>query len=556
MKMTIEGFREVCCSLRIRHIVILLCFLFADIVPANAQFVLPKKKKKESADTLKLKEHFAFRTNAVEWFALMPNIAIEYDLGRTNYNHWTIGLSGRYNWDTKPEFKSYDVYNLAEGKLELRNYWHTRTRNGSYNNLLNYLTSRERKNPRYWRAYYLGGYVAGGLFSMKFSENGYQGKEINAGISFGAILPMYTYKGSMLDIELGASVGGVYVDCDKYRLDRETNCYVTTGSKKGFVQYPLVTDLRAAIVYRFGHSVKNKYKYNQAKHLSEEEARAIHQKLMQAKQDSINKVRETERKVKLAAKAEKAMNDSIAKAKTKADKAAKAEQAAASKAAVKAQKAANDSVAKAKAVNDKKAKADKAAAASKAKADVTANAKAEKAEAAAKAKAEKALAEEKAKAEKTAAKANAKKAKAEKTEVAPTPATTAETSKNQDKTVKAEKAKKVKLTQEQKDSIALFKKAEKLGKAEKAAKAKADKEAAKFDAKVSARAEGDKTADSSEYADKIAKAAKADKAAKKKAAKEAKSQAEQDEYENKEILKRQAEEEAEKAKAEQKANKE
>ena len=128
---------------------------------------------------------------------------------------------------------------------------------------------------------------------------------------------------SFLDLELGASIGALYYDYDKYRLDRESNCYVRTSSKKGFLMYPVVTDLRVAMVYRYGHSVKNKYKFDQVKQLARVEAKTIYNKHRQEQRDSVNAAREKERKIKLAAKAEKATADSIAKATAKAEKAAK-----------------------------------------------------------------------------------------------------------------------------------------------------------------------------------------------------------------------------------------
>lgn len=439
------------------RLALLLCVMFVVTVPSSAQFTL-KKKKKETIDTLNVKERFAFRTNGVEWLMLVPNLAVEFDLGKTNYNHYTIGLSGRYNWHTNPKLKSYNVFNVAEGRIEVRNYWHTRTKNGGYSNIFEYMTSRERHNPRYWRAYYLGGYAAAGTFSFKFAKEGYQGREANAGVTFGGIIPMYTYKKSFLDLELGASIGALYYDYDKYRLDRESNCYVRTSSKKGFLMYPVVTDLRVAMVYRYGHSVKNKYKFDQVKQLARVEAKTIYNKHRQEQRDSVNAAREKERKIKLAAKAEKATADSIAKATAKAEKAAKDSLAREQAKSAKAEKQANE-----KAMRDK---------------------------------------------------ANAEKQ-------------SKKSAKNE--AVKEERAKK-----SEKKEKAVKEKAEPKKKAEKEKKSSKDKE--KVD----------------EYADKIAKAEKQDEAARKKAEKIAKKQAEKDAYEQKQLEKKQA---ADEAKAEKKSKK-
>ena len=48
-------------------------------------------------DTLSAADRLSFRTNGVEWLILVPNIGIEYDLGRYNYSRWSIGLNLRYN---------------------------------------------------------------------------------------------------------------------------------------------------------------------------------------------------------------------------------------------------------------------------------------------------------------------------------------------------------------------------------------------------------------------------------------------------------------------------
>ena len=77
-------------------------------------------------DTLSAADRLAFRTNAVEWLILVPNIGIEYDLGRYNYNRYSIGLNLRYNWQTSHTFKTGVIFNVAEARLELRNYYRIR----------------------------------------------------------------------------------------------------------------------------------------------------------------------------------------------------------------------------------------------------------------------------------------------------------------------------------------------------------------------------------------------------------------------------------------------
>ena len=80
----------------------------------------------DKPDTLSGVERLSLRTNMVDWTLLMPNIAVEYDLGKTTRNHWTAGLSIRGNWQTKHTFNPGLVFNVAEVRGEFRYYWRTR----------------------------------------------------------------------------------------------------------------------------------------------------------------------------------------------------------------------------------------------------------------------------------------------------------------------------------------------------------------------------------------------------------------------------------------------
>lgn len=227
---------------------------------AHAQFVAPKYKP-EKLDTLTLGQRFAFRTNTLEWMLMMPNVAVEFDLSGSPYNKWSLNVSGRFNWDTQPVVKTYNQFNVMEGKLELRRYWHTRQRNATYTGMQS-LFSPERKNPRYWRAYYWGAYVAAGNFDYKFTAVGRRGSEFQAGVSLGMQRNLFNYAKSALDLEVGISAGALYWQGEKLRLDKEVNEYspVESDIKKVI---PMIQDVRVALVYRFGPSAKNRHLYNQ-----------------------------------------------------------------------------------------------------------------------------------------------------------------------------------------------------------------------------------------------------------------------------------------------------
>ena len=82
---------------------------------------------------------------------LTPNFGIEYTLGNKNWNKWTLGISGRINWNTQTKDPTYNVYDLYDGKIELRKYWHG-------------------NNPR--RVFYWGIYGGANRFNIKFTDLG------------------------------------------------------------------------------------------------------------------------------------------------------------------------------------------------------------------------------------------------------------------------------------------------------------------------------------------------------------------------------------------------
>lgn len=92
-------------------------------------------------DTLSNAERLSLRTNAVDWLLLVPNFGIEYDFGNLNYNRLSIGLNFRYNWQSSHTFKPGIVYNVAEIRAEVRNYYRIRL-------LSNYIETPKKKWQR------------------------------------------------------------------------------------------------------------------------------------------------------------------------------------------------------------------------------------------------------------------------------------------------------------------------------------------------------------------------------------------------------------------------
>ena len=278
------------------------------------------KYKVERLDTLTLGQRFSFRTNTLEWILMMPNVAVEFDLSGSPFNKWSLGVSGRFNWETKPKTLSYNQFNLMEGKLELRRYWHTRQRNSSYTGMQS-LFSAERKNPRYWRAYYWGAYVAAGSFDYKFTATGSRGTEYQAGASLGMQRNLFNYAKSALDLEVGVSVGALYWKGEKYELDKSLNLYTPVETDVTRV-LPMVQDVRVALVYRFGASAKGRHLYSQeraayrdAQHQEKEQQQELKKEAKQDKKQQKKEASKLKKEAKQAEKsAEKAEKDEIKKA--------------------------------------------------------------------------------------------------------------------------------------------------------------------------------------------------------------------------------------------------
>lgn len=256
---------------------LVVCLLFVSVPPTRAQFQ-PPQRKAETVDTMDVAHRLALRTNAVDWLLTVPNATVEFDLGRTSYNHFTLSVGGRLNWDTRPDLKTYNVFDVAEARVEVRNYWHTRSRNGGYNNVFQHFFSRERRDPRYWRAYYIGVYGTIDKFALKFSRHGYAGDARQVGISMGMQQALYAYGRSCVDLDLGFSAGALYMDADQFVLDRQANTYRATDHQTRWM--PMLNELRIALVYRLKPSAQKRYRFNHQRYMQRMERRAERKKTL------------------------------------------------------------------------------------------------------------------------------------------------------------------------------------------------------------------------------------------------------------------------------------
>ena len=303
-----------------RHIILgaLGLFLFSMVAGGRtSKRPVPQRHLYDNKlDTLTMGERISLRTNMIDWFALTPNIGLELTLGNMNWNHWTVGVSGRWNPSTKTLGTSYNVYDLTDVRLDLRRYQHGR---GSR------------------RSFFLGIYGTYGSHNVKFSENGFNGTHIATGLSVGTIAPLYSYRnGSSLDLEVALSAGVMFAKHEEYT--RENDSYVTVKPaeqfKVSFDMWPYIAAndvLRVSLVYHFGPSVANRYKRRIAideryrLHLNEMKLRrdSTHQadaELKAIRRDSLDKADYEKRFEKQRLELEKKfINDSLQQVKRQAE---------------------------------------------------------------------------------------------------------------------------------------------------------------------------------------------------------------------------------------------
>ena len=289
---------------KMKRSIAILAILFPLFAAAQPQPA--KEKQTEEKKNLTTGQRFSLRTNTVDWALMTPNASIGFDLGSSPYSRMAMIVSGKYNWNTNPDTKTYHVYDILEGKVEVRKYYHTQQRNAPYEGFEKFF-SPKRMNPRFWRAYYWGIYAAYTDLNLKLNSTGYKGTAIHGGVSFGMERSLFTYKENCLDLEVGASAGVAYWDGSKYRLDKANNCYETKGEYKKVL--PVISEVRVALVYRFGPSAKNRYLFDQVKSIQREDAKLEREKLKAEK--------------KAALKAKDAEKDAVQKAKKEAKDAQK-----------------------------------------------------------------------------------------------------------------------------------------------------------------------------------------------------------------------------------------
>lgn len=322
---------------------VLLCVL-TSFYSASAQ-VAEKEQDTEvenAVDKLPLfaLKRFAFKTNAIDWFAVVPNFGVEYQVTDDPYKYMTVGLSAKWNWSSyhgtnnKTSYQPPFVYDIFDIRPEFRYYYRTipkpktkvdlakESRQKAKDNLDSlkikiqkvtdpgrqkmyeeWIASAERelafrdsvlkssrrafgewlkddvwtferKNPRTWRAHYIGAYASYANYAFKFGERGIRGRNtFGVGVSAGYVLPLYEYDRGAIDIDLGLSVGVQMAKHDVFTHNMDGNFYtrVTEGktwygtqcSSNRLMPYPVVSELRVAFVWR-KQSIKYEAKMDEA----------------------------------------------------------------------------------------------------------------------------------------------------------------------------------------------------------------------------------------------------------------------------------------------------
>ena len=220
-----------------------LC-LHAQLDSTIQQRVQAARAKNEVVTPLKFKERWAFKTNTIDWALMVANIGFEFDLSSSPYNRYTLGANVRYAGGADVPFDQKVDWKLFDARVELRRYWHPG------------LTMKRKRKPHYWRAYYWGAYANYSDY-MIYLPNGFKGKGIGVGATFGYEIPLLNFKHGFLDLDLGLNIGFQYGDYEKSRMEGDDRM-VTKRKDWEFIPYPLPQEVRVGLVYRF-KSVREKY---------------------------------------------------------------------------------------------------------------------------------------------------------------------------------------------------------------------------------------------------------------------------------------------------------
>lgn len=256
-------------SLR-KEIVLSLSLMLLPLHKVEAQW----KPAEKHLDTLSVSDRLSVRTNGTDWLIMVPNVGVELDLGKLNYNRLTAALNLRWKWGTGHTFVPKMVYNVFEVKGEVRSYWRTRQVTAEdgvfppHKHIWDKLMSLRRREPKHpITTFYRGVWLSYATYSFDFEairKYGRQGSAVMGGVLYGIQRPLYRYRnGRSIDLDLGVSIGAALVKYDTYKRDVDNNRYRKVSKNPiGWKVLPVVNELRAGLVYRLGKTQGyDKYNY-------------------------------------------------------------------------------------------------------------------------------------------------------------------------------------------------------------------------------------------------------------------------------------------------------
>ncbi len=257
-------------SYPLRAFCVFTCVFFCTF--ANAQVMNRTHFAEALNRDYTLAERFSYRTNVLEWLLTIPNVGIEFDLSSSQYNRHTIGLEAKYNWNTYQRYAPSTVFDMFDIRPEYRYYYrHTQRapRAASDTARLGFARwwnerfwTTARKNPRPWRANYIGAYMDYSQYSFKFGgAPGLQGQSVGFGLSWGYDVPRYQYRKCAIDVEVGFSVGLAVTRYTAYSHTTDGYYYVPLPEKSKnwhLTPFPVVSEVKLAFVLR-PVSIESKY---------------------------------------------------------------------------------------------------------------------------------------------------------------------------------------------------------------------------------------------------------------------------------------------------------
>ena len=250
-----------------------LCFMLSVSMVYGAEaFVVEGEEETEKNPGI---DRWAFKTNAFEWLLTIPNFGVEYDLKNSIYNRWTVGMTAKYNWNTYHKYAPPTVFNLMDLRPEFRYYYRTYQKGENKvdddGNKIKY-GAFARKNPKPWRASYVGGYVNYGTYTLKFGETGHQGYVVGLGASIGYGIPLYQYNSGVIDLEFGLSFGLQAATHDRFEHNPDGYFYTKIEQESQglhFTPFPVLSEVKVAFVWRH-KSIKDKVQEDEEKKKMEE----------------------------------------------------------------------------------------------------------------------------------------------------------------------------------------------------------------------------------------------------------------------------------------------